>query len=516
MSMTETIPDTQDQESSGATQALTAPEPDPATDMAQEAIADLPADFTTDKHAVEGVKKGAATTKVGSLTFTSDQTALTPEQRAALSSLNIDPDDPVARAHWRRFMHVCQLWNVDPWSGEIHLVQRGTIWDDGTDKRSWTIQTGIDGYRRRAREISANPDSPVRWIGKAKWFWSYGDDDPDGRGWTQVRDEDTGDMVMEPVWYSAWPDNREPPALAKAVIITEDKATGERRVEQFTANWRMFAVYEQVWQGRKKVLNDDGSPKMKLGSFWAKGPQHMLAKCAEAQALRAIFHGHFHGVYTNEEMNRADADNAHDLEEAAARRRRDAFRQAQLDAEQVVEETGAAGEAANVIRAAALAAAQDVVAKPKVLTGTIEPDTPDPIPLADALAQTLALPEPRRLELLHAEIDWITRLLGANVRNALTRRVRRNLDKLTADELLDLVGPMRATTVIPHLRAADRNDEADAYASFGPRFVGSVEVLTGHADPQQDLTQPPTEPAGGSMQQPHDHHDADADTHLPD
>src|ERR1044072_3362183 len=125
MSMTK-IPDTQDRESNDSTQTITTPEPDTAANVPQEMITDLPADSTTAPHAPEGVRGvGVIQRTTGSLTISPDQKVLTPEQKAAFSSLGVDPNDPVARAHVRRLVHVCPLWNLDPWSNEIYLVQRG-------------------------------------------------------------------------------------------------------------------------------------------------------------------------------------------------------------------------------------------------------------------------------------------------------------------------------------------------------------------------------------------------------
>lgn len=507
------------QEPSDLTSTLTKPEPGSALRETHEAITDLTADSTTAQHSTEGVRKGAVSVRQpnGFLTLSPDQTALTDDQRAAFRALGVNPGDPAAVAFVRRLVHVAQKWNLDPFSGEIHLVQRGKTWtrDGGetVDNRTWTIQTGIDGYRRRARDLSADPACPIRWIGKAKWFWSYGDDDD--RSWVPVKDADTGDVVMEPVWWKAWPDSRGEPALAKAVIVVEDKVTGERRAEEFIANWKMFAAYEDEYEGtgrnRRKKVDEHGLPVRKLNTFWERGKAHMLGKVAEANVLRATFHGYFSGVYTNEEMHQADAEAARQVEETVAQHRRDAYRRAHEVADDVIAETGADGRADD-IRAAALAAADDEMAPP-VVPGRVEltdeqkddfrhaadgyasqspifetADEPaDPPTVGEVIVPAMAMTEADRLALLRCEVGWMNDELGERVDIAIARRARKTIDQMDSGELLGWVGPLRALTIVPHLRATDRGAMADAYTGFGPHFIGSPDVLCGLADPATDL-----------------------------
>jgi len=504
MSMTE-IPDTQDRESNDSTQTITTPEPDTAANVAQEMITDLPADSTTAPHAPEGVRGvGVIQRTPGSLTISPDQTVLTPEQKAAFSSLGVDINDPVARSWVRRFVHVCQTWGVDPWSnGEIYLVQRGSIWADGTDKRTWTIQTGIDGYRRRARDASAQPGASLKLIGKARWYWSGGDEDD--RSWKAVEDPETGDIIMRSVWWEGWPDTRDHPQMAKAVITVED-VHGNRRNEEFVAHWKMFAVYEDEYEGtggnRRRKIGPDGKAVQKLGKFWDRGAAHMLAKCAESQVLRATFHGAYHDskygvtVYTTEEMSRADTDAARELEDAVTQRRRDAFRKAQESADDVISDTGATGDDAEEIRGAALLTAAQIAGRTPpaaaVIPGTVEPqeesepEVQEPPRVADVINH-LTLTEEDRVRLLLQEIAWIGDELCQRLDVAIMRRAKKNLDEMDSAELLRWVGPLREKMIIPHLRTTDRAAMADAYAGFGPHYIGSPDVLTGLADPISDL-----------------------------
>lgn len=86
-------------------------------------------------------------------------------------------------------------------------------------------------------------------------------------------------------WVSVWLD-KDPPAAARVGVYRK----GHREPMWGVAKFDAYA-------GRKK----DGG----LIGWWAKGGDHMLAKCAEALALRKAFPNVLGGIYSTEEMEQA-------------------------------------------------------------------------------------------------------------------------------------------------------------------------------------------------------------------
>lgn len=76
------------------------------------------------------------------------------------------------------------------------------------------------------------------------------------------------------------------------------------------ADWDEFAPVKEEWAydeavGRRKPT---GSLTLDASGQWAKMPKVMIAKCAEAQALRAGWPDQFGGVHQEEEMHRFETD----------------------------------------------------------------------------------------------------------------------------------------------------------------------------------------------------------------
>lgn len=83
----------------------------------------------------------------GSLTLRPNQSVLEPEQHAALLAIGIDTkaNGGAVVPHLRAFIHMCQIRDLDPFAREAYLIARGK-----GDKTTYTMQTGIDGYRKMA------------------------------------------------------------------------------------------------------------------------------------------------------------------------------------------------------------------------------------------------------------------------------------------------------------------------------------------------------------------------------
>jgi len=181
------------------------------------------------------------------------QTSWSPQQVAALRQLGVDA---AADGDLSVFFHVCNRTGLDPFARQIYMIGRNSK-NMRTDQweTKYTIQTGIDGFRLIARRAS---DRARTTLGYEDTVWC-GDDGQ----WTDV-------------WLSD-----KPPRAAKLAVIRD----GQR--------YPAVALMSE-YMGTDK----QGNPTR----MWQTKGALMLAKCAEALALRKAFPQDLSGLYTADEM----------------------------------------------------------------------------------------------------------------------------------------------------------------------------------------------------------------------
>lgn len=199
------------------------------------------------------------------------ENAFRPAQIALVRRMNQDCND----TEFDQFMHVAAQMGLDPLRKQIYAF---VFNKDKPDRRRMSIIVGIDGFRSVAKRS--------------------GEYRPDSRAPRFTYDPAAAKEATNPL------------GLISAEVSVFQHSHGAWHEVTAVAYWDEFAP---IVEGGKWVSGDDGRRQFKKdGTFqldpgkenWRKMGRLMLAKCAEAQAIRRGWPEDLSAIYADEELDR--------------------------------------------------------------------------------------------------------------------------------------------------------------------------------------------------------------------
>ena len=157
------------------------------------------------------------------------------------------------------FVEQCKRTGLDPFTRQIYAIMRKSWNKDRKDYEfKMSIQVSIDGFRLVAQRTG-------KYAGQLGPFWCGSDG----------------------AWKDVWLDEKQQPSAAKVGVLHKDFSEPLWAVARFNAYAQKF-------------------PDGNLTEMWKTKGDIMIAKCAEALALRKAFPNDLSGLYTSDEMDQVN------------------------------------------------------------------------------------------------------------------------------------------------------------------------------------------------------------------